>query len=96
MVSDPVRARAVLGHVAWVQNVAVEDSGALVCTLAPDTSAAALNRTLVQATVDVSLLEPANASLEQRFLDLTTRLQEPSAPTTRDAQRSGEHEEVHA
>jgi ABC-2 type transport system ATP-binding protein len=96
MVSDVVLARAVLGRIAWVQNVAVEDSGALVCTLATDTTGAVLNRALVQAGLDVSLLEPASATLEQRFLDLTTRLQEPSSHTTSDAQRSGEQEEVHA
>ena len=96
MVNDVVLARAVLSRTPWVQNVAAEDSGALVCTLAPDATAAALNRTLVQAKVDVSLLEPASASLEERFLDLTTRLQEPSSQTTPDAQRSGEQEEVPA
>ena len=89
-VSDSVLARAVLGRIAWVQNVAVEDTGAIVCTLAPDASAAALNRTLVQALVDVSLLEPASASLEQRFLDLTTRLQEPAQA------HEGAWKEVHA
>src|SRR5215469_1080644 len=78
-VGDAVLARAVLGRIAWVQSVAVEDSGAIVCTLAPDATAAALNRALVQANIEVSLLEPASASLEQRFLDLTTRLQESSA-----------------
>ena len=96
MVSDAVLARAVLGRIAWVQNVAVEDSGALVCTLAEDATAATLNRTLVQAKVDVSLLEAASASLEQRFLDLTTRLQEPSSPAASGVQRSSEQEEVHA
>ena len=96
MASDVVLARAVLSRIPWVQSVAVEDSGALVCTLAAEATSASLNRTLVQATVDVSLLEPASASLEQRFLDLTTRLQEPSSDTTSDGQRSGEQEEVRA
>ena len=96
MVNDAVLARAVLGRMASVQSVAVEDSGALVCTLAADATAASLNRALVQAMVDVSLLEPASASLEQRFLDLTTRLQEPSAAATSDGQGSGEQEEVRA
>ena len=96
MVNDVVLARAVLGRLAWVHNIAVEDSGALVCTLAADATAAALNRTLVQANVDVSLLELASASLEQRFLDLTTRLQEPSTHPAPDGGRSGEQEEVRA
>ncbi|MGH7687954.1 MAG: ABC transporter ATP-binding protein [Candidatus Dormibacteria bacterium] len=88
-VGDSVLARAVLGRVGWVQSVALEDSGAIVCTLAPDASAAALNRALVQAGVDVSLLEPASASLEERFLDLTTRLQDPAAATARGHQQEG-------
>ena len=96
MVNDAVLARAVLGRMASVQSVAVEDSGALVCTLAADATAASLNRALVQAMVDVSLLEPASPSLEQRFRDLTTRLQEPSAAATSDGQGSGEQEEVRA
>ena len=74
--SDTTQARTVLGRIEWVQAIATEDTGAFVCTLAPDATAAALNRTLVESGIDVSLLEPASASLEERFLDLTTRLQE--------------------
>ena len=36
--------------------------------------AAAINRTLVASGIDVHRLEPEAASLEQRFLDITTRL----------------------
>jgi ABC-2 type transport system ATP-binding protein len=36
--------------------------------------AAAINRTLVTSGIDVHRLEPEAASLEQRFLDITTRL----------------------
>ena len=75
MCDDAARARSVLARIAWVESIAAEDSGALVCTIAPGASAAALNRSLVEAGVEVSLLQPAGASLEQRFLDLTTRLQ---------------------
>ena len=74
---DTATARGVLGRSAWVSHVSVEDTGMLVCTLARDATAAALNRALVQAGVAVSRLEPAAVTLEERFLDLTTRLQTP-------------------
>ena len=37
-------------------------------------TAAAINRTLVESGISVHRLEPVTASLEQRFLDITTRL----------------------
>jgi len=76
-VDDVALARQVIGRVAWVTGVGADQSGALVCTLAADASPAALNRALVQAGVAVSRLEPVGATLEERFLDLTTRLQAP-------------------
>ena len=72
---DVTTARAVLARIAWVSSVGVDDTGALVCRLASGSSSAALNRALVQAGVGVSRLEPASTTLEERFLDLTTRLQ---------------------
>jgi ABC-2 type transport system ATP-binding protein len=74
---DTAKARRVLEHISWVQSVGSDDSGALVCTLAADAQVAELNRILVMAGVGVSRLEPARFSLEERFLDLTTRLQSP-------------------
>jgi ABC-2 type transport system ATP-binding protein len=74
---DPGSARRVLERIAWIRALAVDDSGALVCTLAADARAAELNRVLVTAGIGVSRLEPARVSLEERFLDLTTRLQTP-------------------
>jgi ABC-2 type transport system ATP-binding protein len=56
---------------------------------APDT-AAALNASLVGAGVGVVRLEPVRHSLEQRFLEITARLDEP----TGDVPGSRAHEEV--
>ncbi|MBV9099905.1 MAG: ABC transporter ATP-binding protein [Candidatus Dormibacteraeota bacterium] len=75
--SDVARARTVLQSVNGIEHVAGEDSRTLVCTLPDGTSPAQLNRALVTAGIDVSRLERSQASLEERFLDLTTRLQTP-------------------
>ena len=40
----------------------------------PAAAAAEINRTLVESEIDVHRLEPAAATLEQQFLDITTRL----------------------
>jgi hypothetical protein len=39
-----------------------------------ETTTGQVTRQLVEAGVDVHRVEPARASLEERFLDLTTRL----------------------
>jgi hypothetical protein len=67
----------VLGTVAGVQAAAVDADGQLVCTLATAEGAAALNRALVTAGIEVSRLEPTRVTLEERFLDITSRLQAP-------------------
>jgi ABC-2 type transport system ATP-binding protein len=55
---------------------AVEDDGdTLVLTLHDRDVAADVNRQLVEAGIAVHRLEPSEASLEQRFLELTTRLE---------------------
>jgi len=64
--SDDVRARALLDGTA----VAVED-GIRVCA----GDAAAINRRLVEAGIDVHRLEPERVSLERRFLEITSRLE---------------------
>ena len=74
---DNAMARRVLERIPWVQSIGTDGSDALVCTLAADGKAAELNRVLVMAGIGVSRLEPARFSLEERFLDLTTRLQTP-------------------
>ena len=74
---DPQRARAILVNTAEVCDVAVDVTGALTVTLAGDGTAAAVNRTLVVAGLAVARLEPIRESLEERFLDITSRLQSP-------------------
>jgi ABC-2 type transport system ATP-binding protein len=68
-------ALAVLGNEASVKDVVVDAEGVLVCTLAVADGAARLNRALVSAGIAVSRLEPARVTLEERFLDITSRLQ---------------------
>ena len=65
--SDDLRARAMLdGRV-----VAVVDDGLRVRAA----DAAAINRRLVEAGIDVHRLEPERVSLERRFLEITSRLE---------------------
>jgi hypothetical protein len=75
---DDARARMLLASQDAVVAVADAD-GALRVRLddADDPAAvtADLNRRLVEAHLDVTRLEPAHASLEQRFLEVTTRLE---------------------
>ena len=76
---DAVRARsllAALGQVARVDadgealRVVVAQNGAL------DTTAAEINRLLVGSGIAVHRLEPEQASLEQAFLEITSRLED--------------------
>ena len=53
----------------------VDDGEALRVLLADEAAVADLNRRLVEANLNVTRLEPAHASLEQRFLEVTTRLE---------------------
>jgi ABC-2 type transport system ATP-binding protein len=73
-VDDFVRARALLSADAAVERV-VDDGEALRVVLADAGAVAHLNRRLVEAGVNVTRLEPQEASLEQRFLEVTTRLE---------------------
>jgi ABC-2 type transport system ATP-binding protein len=67
-------ARLVGGAVAGAER----NAGGIRIALRPgsetDAAAAAINRTLVESGIDVHRLEPEAASLEQRFLEITTRL----------------------
>ena len=76
---DVEQALSILGsHVAVAS--AAGDAGGLHVRLRTDVEAPAaaadINRRLVEAGVAVHRLEPAHASLEQRFLEITTRLGE--------------------
>lgn len=61
-----------------VAELTVADSGELRLRLAPDAPplalAAELNRFLVEAGFEVHRLEPSRVSLEERFLEITSRL----------------------
>ena len=72
---DPQRAAAILIRTDGVSDVVAGATGALTVTLAADGSAAIVNRTLVTAGLAVAQLEPVHESLEDRFLDITSRLQ---------------------
>jgi ABC-2 type transport system ATP-binding protein len=72
---DSARARRVLGEYAGVEKV-VDDGTVLAVSLVDARAAAELNRRLVDAGIAVSRLEPQQATLEQRFLEITTRLDE--------------------
>jgi hypothetical protein len=69
-VDDLVSARRLLGD-APVQ----EEGGALRVTLDGKVTPAELNRSLVEAGIAVSRLEPARATLEETFLSITSRLE---------------------
>jgi ABC-2 type transport system ATP-binding protein len=71
---DPARARLLLSAHPRVKHV--DDDGEVLNVVLHDPTAVAdLNRRLVAAGIDVVRLEPAQASLEQRFLEITTRLE---------------------
>jgi ABC-2 type transport system ATP-binding protein len=75
--SDLVRTRRIAAGDPSVANVAVE-TDRVVLTLRPeaaaDSTAAALSRRLITAGIDLYQLEISHASLEQRFLEITSRL----------------------
>ncbi len=73
-VDDSARARALLSAHNGVDRV-VDDGAALRVVLLDPTAIGDLNRRLVEANLNVTRLEPAHASLEQRFLEVTTRLE---------------------
>jgi ABC-2 type transport system ATP-binding protein len=71
---DPELALAVLDGFAGIRDARRSDEG-LRLTLAPGRDgAAAVNTLLVEAGVSVHRLEPVRRSLEERFLEITTRL----------------------
>jgi ABC-2 type transport system ATP-binding protein len=72
-VDDASAARRALSTITDVRSVA-DDGAALRVVFTGGFNAAAVNRVLVGAGVAVSRLEPARVSLEERFLDITSRL----------------------
>jgi len=73
-VDDTAAARLLLANDPAVVRV-VDDGEGLHATLRDAAVVSELNRRLVQAGVAVRRLEPAEASLEDRFLEITTRLE---------------------
>jgi ABC-2 type transport system ATP-binding protein len=71
---DPARAAALLAESEAVLEITPEGE-ALRLILRRADAGPALNRRLVEAGIEVSRLEPVRASLEQSFLEVTTRLE---------------------
>jgi ABC-2 type transport system ATP-binding protein len=71
---DNARARVLLAAHPAVASV-TDDGNVLRLALRDGDAVADLNRRLVESGLAVHRLEPADATLEQRFLELTTRLE---------------------
>jgi len=73
-VDDPDRALGILGGSELVAQARRDDEGIRVVLTGDPQTAALLNAELVRAGVGVTRLEPVRHSLEQRFLQITSRL----------------------
>jgi ABC-2 type transport system ATP-binding protein len=73
-VDDRSRARELLSTHRAVARV-TDDGNALLVALRDGDAAADVNRRLVESGIAVHRLEPTQATLEQRFLEITTRLE---------------------
>jgi ABC-2 type transport system ATP-binding protein len=73
-VDAPDRALAVLQDSVHVREARLSDEGLRVVLAGPPPAAAEVNAELVGAGVGVTRLEPVRHSLEQRFLEITARL----------------------
>jgi ABC-2 type transport system ATP-binding protein len=77
---DPERARSLVASLGGVTRVDAEDGAGLRVVLGANAelepTAAHLNRLLVGAGLAVHRLDPQHASLEQTFLDVTSRLED--------------------
>lgn len=73
-VDDPDRAIRLLDGLPAVQEACRSDEGLRVVLTGDAQSAAEVNAALVSAGLAVSRLEPVRQSLEQRFLEITSRL----------------------
>ncbi len=79
-VDDPERALGILGANELVAEAHPSDEGIRVVLTGEPQTAASLNAALVQAGVGVTRLEPVRHSLEQRFLQVTSRLDSDLVP----------------
>jgi ABC-2 type transport system ATP-binding protein len=73
-VDDAAAARRSLGSIPAVRSIA-DDGAELRIVLGDGLAAAEVNRALVGAGVSVSRLETVHSSLEERFLEITSRLE---------------------
>ncbi len=87
-VDDPERALGVLERIDLVLSARRSEDGLSAVLRDGPQTASAVNAALVSAGVGVMRLEPIRHSLEQRFLEITARLDAPAANTI--------HEEVQA
>jgi ABC-2 type transport system ATP-binding protein len=74
-VDSPTKARTLLANVPGVLAVSGED-GVIEASLADVDLIPELNRRLVESGIPVRRLEPVRASLEERFLAITSRLED--------------------
>ena len=72
---DPSLATAVLQQRQAVTQLVLEESGVLRITTAAEITVAQVNRWLVEAGIAVGRLEPVRATLEERFLEITSQLE---------------------
>ena len=77
-VDDPERALSLLGTSELVREARRSDEGIRVILSGEPRSAAEINSMLVRAGLGVVRLEPVRHSLEQRFLEITSRLDAPA------------------
>jgi ABC-2 type transport system ATP-binding protein len=73
-VDDVAKARTLLAAETRISKIA-DEAGELRITLTRDITSAEVNRALVGAGIAVSRLEPARATLEEKFLAVTSRLE---------------------
>ncbi len=71
---DPARARLLLGGHRAVRGVSAAGDELHVQLVSGNDAAAAVNRALVEAGLAVYHVEPERVSLEDRFLEITSRL----------------------
>jgi len=72
---DPDRAVGALERHGVVTRAVREKEGVLRVMPTPDTPVSELNRCLVAAGLAIERLEPVQATLEQRFLEITARME---------------------
>lgn len=84
-VDDPERALATLEGIESVREARRSDEGLRVVLAGDMATAAEVNAQLVHAGVAVMRLQPVRQSLEQRFLQITSRL-DAAAPDEQEVQ----------